>query len=281
MKHALKFLILLVCVSLEAQVTTPQASTSAKLEQVVGLTSIEITYARPAARGRTIFGDLVPYGQKWRTAANANTTVMFSDDVVIDGNNVKAGTYALYSTPNKGSWTMYLYNKTDNWGLPKEWEDELVVATFEAKSSTTSTFVENFTIQVSDIQSNKAHLQISWEKTMVEFAVEVPTEEKVMQSIEATLASDPKARDYYNAAVYYFEEGKDIKQVIEWIDKAMDMQEQKPFWMLRQQALMYHKAGKKKEAVQLAEASLEAAVKAGNDDYIKMNKESLRAWKEK
>lgn len=279
MKYIFTFIVLFVAANASAQITTPQASTSAKIEQVVGLTTIEVSYARPATKGRSIFGNLVPYNKKWRTGANANTTISFSDDVSLNGKEVKAGTYAIYSLPQEESWTIYLYSKTDNWGLPQEWDDALVAAQFDVKSFKTAQKFENFTIQIKDIQNDKAHLQIAWEQTAVEFPIMVPTDEKVMVSIKSTIANGAKARDYYNAAVYYFETGKDINQAVEWIDSAMKMQDEKPFWMLRQQSLMYHKAGKKKEAIRIAEASLEAAKAAGNEDYVKMNMDSLKEWK--
>lgn len=279
MKHLFAFFIGLFSLCATAQVSTPQASTAAKTEQVVGLTNIELAYARPSVNGRKIFGDLVPFGANWRTGANANTTISFSDNVMIEGKAVEAGKYAIFSMPNKEKWTIYLYNKTDNWGLPKEWNKEDIAAQFDVKTNKSKTHIENFTMHLKDITSNSAKLHIGWEKTFVEFTIEVPTDEKVMKSIKTTLNGDAKANDYYSAAVYYFTEGKDIEQAVTWIDKAMEMNEEKPFWMLRQQSLIYHKAGKDKEAIQVAEASLEAAKAAGNKDYVKMNEDSLKEWK--
>ena len=281
MKQIVNIFIGLLTVCVTAQVTAPQTSPSTKTEQVVGLTAIEIAYFRPSVKGRNIFGNLVPYNQKWRTGANANTTISFSDDVLVEGNSVEAGTYAIYSLPKQESWTIYLYSKTDNWGLPEEWNEEYVAAQFEVKTQKTESHVENFTLQIKDITSSMANVQIAWEKTMVEFSMEVPTEKKVMKSITETLKGEPKARDYYSAAVYYFEEEKDINQAVEWIDKAMKMQDEKPFWMLRQQSLIYSKAGKKKQAIKIAEESLKAAQKADNQDYVKMNEDSIKEWKAK
>jgi hypothetical protein len=87
-----------------AQVKTPAPSPHSKTEQKVGLTDITIDYSRPSMRGRTIFGDLVPFDKTWRTGANANTKITFSDDVSIDGKKLKKGTYAIYTIPNKESW---------------------------------------------------------------------------------------------------------------------------------------------------------------------------------
>lgn len=276
----LNLITLLFCclfISAQAQVQAPQPSPSSTITQVVGLTEFTLDYARPAARERKVFGNLVPYDKKWRTGANANTKISFSDDVVIGGVSVQAGEYAIFSTPSADQWTIYLYTDISNWGLPQNWDDAKVVATFNVPVKTTE-FTENFSIFFSKLTNNSAHLEISWENTKVAIPVEVPTDKKVLASIESTLAGEPSARDYYSAATYYFAEGKDIQQAKKWIDTAMSMQEQKPFWMLRQQSLIYAKAGDKKGAIKIAKQSLEASEKAGNADYIKMNKDSLKEW---
>ena len=100
-----------------AQIQTPQASPSSKIEQIVGLTKVNIEYSRPSMRGRVIMGDLVPYGAIWRTGANANTKITFSDDVKIGGGILKAGTYAIYSRPDKLTWDIYFYTKYNNWNI--------------------------------------------------------------------------------------------------------------------------------------------------------------------
>ncbi len=107
----------------EAQVKTPQSSPKSVLTQVVGLTDVEINYSRPSARGRAIMGDLVPFGKLWRTGANENTTISFSDDVVIDGKTLKKGKYSLYTIPKAGSWEIIFYTTTDNWGNPEKWDE--------------------------------------------------------------------------------------------------------------------------------------------------------------
>lgn len=101
-----------------AQITTPQPSPSQKIEQIVGLTKVTIEYSRPSMKGRKIFGDLVPYGQIWRTGANANTKITFDTDITIGNTTVKAGTYAIYTKPNKKTWEIMLYSDASNWGNP-------------------------------------------------------------------------------------------------------------------------------------------------------------------
>ena len=104
---------------INAQVKTPQPSPHSTLTQVVGLTDVTVDYSRPSVKGRTIFGDLVPFGKLWRTGANANTTVTFSDDVVIKGTTLKKGKYALYTTPKADMWEVIFYTDSDNWGTPE------------------------------------------------------------------------------------------------------------------------------------------------------------------
>lgn len=273
------YTLLFMCLALNmfAQVQAPQPSPATIISQVVGLTMFTLDYARPAARDRKVFGNLVSFDKKWRTGANANTKITFSDNIVIGGVAVEAGAYAIFSKPAVNEWTIYLYSDTSNWGLPQEWDETKVVATFQVTTQANE-YVENFDVYFSDLTSNGAHLEIAWENTKLAIPIEVPTDAKVLASIAATLAAEPTARDYYAAATYYFSEGKDVKQAKEWIDTAMKMQEQKPFWMLRQQALIYAKAGDKKGAIKIAKQSLDAAEKAGNADYVKMNKESLEEW---
>ena len=261
----------------QAQVQAPQPSPATKINQVVGLTEFTLDYARPAVRDRKVFGNLVPFDKKWRTGANANTKISFTDDIIVGGVAVKAGEYAIFSTPSANEWTIYLYADTSNWGLPQAWDDAKVVAKFKVNTQPNE-YVDNFDIYFSNLSNNAAHLEIAWENTKVAIPIEVPTDAKVMASIEKTLAGEPTARDYYAAAAYYFSEDKDTKKAKEWIDAAMNLQEQKPFWMLRQQSLIYAKAGDKKGAIKVAKQSLEAAEKAGNADYVKMNKDSLKEW---
>lgn len=261
-----------------AQVQTPAPSPFSKVEQQVGLTDITLEYSRPAMRGRTVFGDLVPYGEVWRTGANTNTKITFSDDVKIGGKELKKGTYAIYTVPNASSWEVIFYADASNWGNPEKWDDSKVALKTTASAENMPFDIESFTMLFGDITNNSTMLDILWEKTYVGVKIEVPTEKKALASIESAL-NGPSAGDYFSSAVYYFQEGKDIDKAKEWIDKAVEMQEEDaPFWMLRQKSLIYHKAGDKKGAIKAAKQSMAAAEKANNTDYVKMNKDSLKEW---
>jgi len=263
--------------SVNAQIETPQPSPFTKIEQKVGLTDVTLEYSRPSMKGRKIFGDLVPYGKMWRTGANKNTMVTFSDDVVVDGTTLKAGSYAIFVTPGESSWDVIFYSDIENWGIPREWDDSKVAAKTTVNTYEMPMAVETWTISIDDLKSNSAQIGFIWENTYVGVKVKVPTDAKVSASIEKTMAG-PGAGDYYSAAVYNLTEGKDLDKAQIWMDKAMSMIENPGFWQLRQQSLLYAKLGDKKKAIETAKKSLAGAEAAGNADYVKMNKESLKEW---
>lgn len=263
--------------AVNAQIQTPAPSPASSLEQKVGLTDVSIEYSRPAMRGRTIFGDLVPYGKVWRTGANARTKVTFSDDVTVGGKTLKAGSYAIFTIPQAAKWEVIFYTEYAGGGAPQELDESKVAARVMAEVYPVEMDIQSFTITIDDITNSSAVIGIMWERTYVAVPFEVPTDKAVMASIESALAG-PSANDYYNAAGYYLSEGKDASKAKEWIDKAMSMIEKPAFWQLRQQSLIYAAAGDKKGAIAIAKKSLAASEEAGNADYIKMNKDSLAEW---
>lgn len=281
-KIILLFSIIAVSYGINAQVSTPQPSPSAKIEQKVGLTDVTVTYSRPSMRGRTIFGDLVPFDNLWRTGANANTVVTFSDDVSVGGKALKKGSYAIFTKPGRSSWEVIFYSDTNNWGTPREWDDSKVAASVSARVTSVPFTIETFTIALNNLSNNGAHLEIMWESTYVAIPFKVPTNEKAFASIEKTMAG-PSANDYFSAALYHLQEKKDLEKAKDWIAKAIDMSieanpNREPFWMMRQQSLIYAALGNRKKAIKAAKRSLAASEKAGNADYAKMNKDSLKEW---
>jgi len=271
-------MVFAVTFTVNAQIETPQPSPLQKIEQKVGLTDVSVQYSRPSMKGRTIFGDLVPYGKLWRTGANQNTMVTFSTDVMVGESTLKAGSYAIFSKPNKDNWEVIFYSDTNNWGTPQKWDDSKVAATVTAKVYDIPMDIETFTVSFDDLTNDSAVLSIMWEKTYVAVKFDVPTDKAVTTAINKVM-NGPSADDYYAAARYYLESGKDINKAVVWMDKAIEMTKENPrFWWLRQQSLIKAKAGDKKGAIKAAKASLEGAEKAGNADYIKMNKDSLKEW---
>jgi len=276
-KVVLFLLAIVASLTVEAQINTPAPSPSAKLMQTVGLTEVSIDYSRPSMRGRKVFGNLVPFDKLWRTGANGYTLVTFDTDVTIAGKEVKAGTYSIFTKPGASKWEVYIYTDIVGGGTPSNWDDNKVVAQLSATVHNIEMPVETFTITFDDVTGNGANIGIIWENTYVAIPFSVPTDATVMSSIDKVL-SGPSAEDYYAAAVYYSSEGKDINKAKEWMGKAMSMTEKPAFWQLRQQSLILAKAGDKKGAIEAAKKSLAGATAAGNNDYIKMNNDSLKEW---
>lgn len=277
--------VFLVCITLFftnatfSQVVTPQPSPKGKNEQKVGMTTVTLEYSRPGVKDRIIFGDLVPYGKLWRTGANENSKITIDTEITIDGQELKAGTYAIFTIPNKDSWEVLFYADVKNWGTPKKWDDNKVIAKTTVKSYPVPFNVETMMLGFNEIKPNSAHLEIMWEKTYVAIPFEVPTDKIVMASIEKTIYDSPSKNDYYAAAVYYFEADKDIKLAVKWIDKVVKAQKKDPkFYVLRKQSLIHAKAGDTKGAIKAAKKSLELSKKANNSAYINMNEASLKEW---
>jgi hypothetical protein len=277
-KLLLMFAVFAMSFATYAQIETPAPSPSAKFEQKVGLTDITIEYSRPSVKGRTIFGDLEPFGGMWRTGANKNSIITFSDDVTIAGQAVKAGSYAMFTKLNSATqWDVMFYSDTENWGTPEAWDDSKVAATAKVDVMQLPFNVETLSIGVGDITSNGANIDIIWETSYAGIPFTVPTDQTVSTAIDKIMAG-PSAGDYYASAVYYLESGKDIKKAKMWMDKAMFMTENPGFWQVRQQSLIYAAAGDKKGAIDLAKKSMAAAKEAGNQNYVKQNMDSLKEW---
>lgn len=262
-----------------AQVTTPQASVSESSKTKVGLTDVSIDYSRPSKRDRVVFGNVVPYGELWRTGANSNTLIDFSDDVIIDGQNLEAGKYAIFTKPEADHWEIYFYKETGNWGNQVKWDEAKVAAKTIAKVKQTENTQETFSIALDDLTSNTAMLTFAWDNVLVATEIEVPTDTKAMASINKTMAASPKAQDFLSAAQYYYNTDRDIKQAKEWIDKGIGMLDKPAFYQLHSQALIHAKAGDNKSAISIAKKSLEASKAAEDGAYIRMNEDLLKKLK--
>ena len=267
----------------EAQVKTPQSSPESTILQTVGLTKVEVLYHRPSIKGRTVFGELVPFGKIWRTGANENTLISFSEDVTIDGKILPKGKYSLYTLPKADNWEVIFYKTIDNWGVPETWNDANVILKANVKPMTTDRRLETFTISFGNVDLDAATLELAWEKTYVNLKFEVPTKKAVTASIDKVLAG-PTAADFFSAGQYYFQSNSDLKKSLELVNKGISMVkpgEDVPFWYLRQKSLIQAKLNDNKGAIESAKLSLAGATKAKNNDYIKMNNDSILEWSKK
>ena len=279
-KILLALTVILSSFGSQAQVLTPQPSPKCTINQMVGLTDVEIEYSRPGTKGRNIFGDLVPFGKVWRTGANANTTISFSEDVIIDGKTLKKGKYALFTLPKVESWEVIFYSKTDNWGNPEEWNEADVALRASVVPEMLNRNVESLTIDINNLDNNFANLNLSWEKTLVSLKFEVPTQKMAMASIDKVLAG-PSAGDYFSASQFYFQANGDMTKALTYVNKALEINKENPFWYTKLKSLIQAKLGDKKGAIETARMSLAAAKVAKNNDYIKMNEDNILEWSKK
>lgn len=265
----------LTLLSADAQLRTPAPSPTQTIKQDFGLASVELSYSRPAMKGRKVFGDLVPFGKVWRTGANSATTLTFGEEVMIGGKKIPAGKYGLLSIPDKNSWTLIISKQLDVTS-PAAYKEDMDVVRVDAKTMKMNESMESFTMQFANVKPTSCELHIMWENTAVALPITVDVETKVMAQIDQLMNKDN--RPYFNAAMYYLDNGKDLNQALAWFDKAVEAQPT-AFWIHHQRANCLAKLGKKEDAKKAAEKSKELAAAAKNDDYVKLNEKLLTELK--
>lgn len=256
----------------QSQLRTPAPSPGQTIKQDFGLSTVELSYSRPGIKGRKIFGDIVPYGKVWRTGANAATTLNFGDEVTINGTKIPAGKYGLLTIPDKKTWTIIISKQTDVTS-PAAYKQDMDVVRIPVAVSKLKSAVETFTIQFANVKPASLDLQIMWDKSSVTLPIETEIDSKVMASIDAAMKSEKPP--YFQAAMYYMENGKDLNKALDWFNKAAEAQPN-AYWVQHQWANCLAKLGKKQEAKTAAEKSKELAMAAKNDDYVKLNDKLLK-----
>lgn len=254
-------------------IKVPAASPMQTITQAFGLGEIKIEYSRPGIKNRVIFGDLVPYGKIWRTGANQATKISFTEDVKINGSPVSAGTYALYTVPEKSEWDILLYKDLELGGNVSEYKPEKELMRFKVKTASLNEKKETFTIGISDVTPASCNIDLMWDKTKVSFPVSAEVDSRVMKQIEKELAPGDR-RPYYAAANYYYETDKDLNQALEWASKASESNPD-AFWMHHLKAKIQVKLKDYPGAIKSAEASIAAAQKQKNDEFVKLNEKLI------
>ena len=265
--------------SVNAQIESPQPSPLGEVEQKIGLTDIEIEYSRPGKKDREIFGKLVPYGKIWRTGANASTKIEISDDIKINGKELKKGKYALYTIPGESEWTIIFHKNLSYWGVGdyKEEEDALRIT---AKSTKLGVTVETLTFAFSNFTTTGGKLMLMWDNTMVAMDIETNAMEQVEAQIKKVLVDGPGAGAYAAGADFYLEKGENLEQALTWINKGIEKRP-KAFWYIHKKAQILAKMGKKKEAIAAANKSIEIAKanEGGDYGYVAKNEEFIKGLK--
>ncbi|MEP7277185.1 MAG: DUF2911 domain-containing protein [Bacteroidota bacterium] len=257
------------------QLKTPSPSSTQTIKQDFGLGSVELSYSRPNIKGRKIFGDLVPFGKVWRTGANGATTLSFTDEVTIGGTKIAPGKYGLLSIPDADSWTLIITKQLDvtSPAAYKSAEDVVRIKVVPMPLKETR---ETFTMQFGDVKANSMTLYLCWANTGVSLPVTTDIDKKITAQISDIMNKDD--RPYFNAAMYYMDNGKDLNQALNWFNKALE-QNQNAFFILYQKASCEAKLGKKEDAKATALKGIEAARRAKNDDYVVLNEKLLATLK--
>lgn len=256
--------------------TTPQPSPTQTLKQNFGLSTVELSYSRPGMKGRKIFGDLVPYGQVWRTGANQATTLTFGEEVTIGGTKVPAGKYGLLTIPDAKEWTVIISKQTDVTS-PDGYKQDQDVVRVKAAPMPLPFPIETFTISFDDMKSNTCNLGIMWENIYLSVPITSDVDSKVMKTIDNIMNKDN--RPYYSAASYYFDNGKDLNQALAWVNKAVEPIPNAQPWVHTLKAKILAKLGKKEEAKTAAQNAIRIATETKFPEFVKQNEEILKSLK--
>jgi hypothetical protein len=259
---------------IKAQINTPRPSPGSTVTQKIGLAEVSVNYSRPSMKGRKVFGDVVPFDKIWRTGANEPTKLSFSDTVTVEGKKLAPGDYALYTIPGMTDWTIIIGKN------PKvqagDYKDEQEAARFKVTAEKGCSDVETFTIDFTNLTTNSAYLQLSWERTIIKFKIENEVDSKVMAQIKQKMED---TQVYYQAASYYYDTNRDMNQALEWVNKATAKDPK--FYMLHLKAKIQVRLKDCKGAIETAQKSNELAKIAKNDEYVKFNEKLIADCKEK
>jgi len=264
----------------------PKASSFARIEQEVGLSKITVEYSRPAARGRSLFGNqsngqpgLVPYGRIWRVGANESTKITFTTDVHISGLNLSKGTYALYAFPEEGDWEIVVHKNTTHWGDGRtNYNPKEDVLRFHVEPVESQEYQENFLISFDKISHNRVNMIWKWGTTKISIPLQFDTQKIMQIQIDEKLSKSPTAQTYYEIARYYQEEGIREKETLLYIDKALKMGGD-TYYFYRVKSLILADVKMYSEAIDAAEISLKLARKEGKDEFVRLNNNNIQRWK--
>ena len=252
----------------QSAMETPAPSPKAKVEQRVGITDFSIEYSSPAVKGRTIWGELVPFDTLWRTGANMATKLTASRDFAIGGKPVPAGSYSLFTIPGKASWTVILNSKPDLSGTTG-YDEKNDVARFTVTPQAMAASRERMTFLFSDTVDGGTNLDLEWEKLRVRIPITVDTKAQVAASIDKTLGD--AWRPHWQAARYLLENGGDLDKALSYIDTSIAIQPN--WWNYWVKAGILGKQGKKAGAIAAAEQSQKLG--PGNAIYDQFFKEDI------
>ena len=276
--------VLCCAAAASAQIQTPRPSQKASVMQRIGVTDVTITYSRPGVKGRKIWGDplpgqasvkgeatlddqnerpkeavIVPWGHVWRTGANEATTFVVTDDVLINGQKLPAGSYSLHTIPNKDEWTIVFNGTANQWGS-FNYDPAKDTLRVKAKPQWLETSQEWLSYSFDPVTDDSAQVNIRWEKINVPFTVKVPDVGAVTMAKIKTAVADAKPDDWrtpMQAGVYLLtnDNKADDEQGLAWLDQSIKVKE--TFQNLANKSRALYRLGKKEEALALADQAIQ------------------------
>ena len=261
--------VLTTCFSSAQRLNTPTLSPITKITQQIGLTEIALEYSRPSAKDRRVMGGLVPYGEVWRTGANASTKITLTESATIGGHSIEAGTYALYTIPRKQTWTIIIHGNTKMRSLAGDvYKQANDIFRFEASAKNSSDYVETFTLQFANLKTDSVDLELRWANTVVAIPFGVEVNEKIAAQMTELLKNPAKVphRTYFQAAEYNLHNDGDLDTALAWINTALDMKAKDPRYGLLK-AKIQAKQGNRMEAMVTINQAHDWAVKSNNANY--------------
>jgi hypothetical protein len=266
------FTILMACGTLKSYAQEPHIPESSSTQTIIqdfGLGKVTVTYSRPNVKGRKIFGGINPYGEVWRTGANAATVITFTENVVVEGNKVPAGTYSLFSIPDEKMWTIILNKTSKQWGAYSyKQADDLL--RFKVKPVEVKEKRETLTMQFANSTTKTTDFYVVWDHTAVPIHMQTDDDAQITANIEKLMQGDIKKRPYFNAIQYYYENDKDLKKAMTWVLEAEKLEPKGPWYKLWKARILL-KTGKKAEAIATAQEGVRLAKESNDDEYVRLN----------
>ena len=260
---------------LHAQAIFPSPSPGQTVHQEFGVSAIDLSYSRPSVKQRKIFGDLIPFGQAWRTGANGPTSITFGDEVTINSVKIPAGKYGLVSIPGKDKW-IFIITKQLNVTSSADYKKEDDIVRIESRPLSVKDKAETLTIQFENLSSTSCDLVLKWENTLVSFPISTSVDDKVLASIDR--AMNEKDPPYFQSAYYYFSNGKDLNKAEIWAQKAVEA-DPDGYYIYYLLAQIQAAKGEKEKAIASANKSIEVSKQNHRDDYVSLNNKLIKSLK--
>jgi tetratricopeptide (TPR) repeat protein len=276
-KQILALALSVFAMDMFAQINLPEPSPEASFTQQVGFSRVTVVYMRPGAKGRKIFGSLVPYNEIWRTGASDASTIKFSESVELEGNKVPAGNYSIFTIPSENEWTIIL-NKDSAMHGTDEYTPDLDLIRFKVKAEKSARFYENFTFEVTDIVNNNGVLYLIWENTQVRIGIKTSAEDRILAEIKEKLSSQKdNAVTLFQSAKYYYDTGKDLTEALTWLNKAVEIKNDN-FYYFYQKSLVEAKLGDYASAIVSGRKAADLAKEKELKGWVKTIESLLADW---